>query len=378
MDGGDKMSEIDNVVDEHSPRSLLPRLSIVEVMDRLSVMRCQEDTFYRCSDYVSWTKHCVTADDDGTPKNKQFIPVDEECRMKMCEWCYQVVDYCKLRRETVSISMSFLDRYASASRSVLMDRRKYQLAAMTSLYVAIKIFEPPLPISSVSDLSRGVYSEDEISKMEIELLFTLNWRVSVPTILGFVYHMIAILPEGIIHDDDISKLIDFSQFQAELAVGDYLFMTQRASSIGIAAIMNSMGVIVGESFAISHRYQFLKSISIACGVMPFTDEIDSLRSNLRNVFEKSSGHPLPQLFEMEWCDYAFYDSGKMEASDDLEGDPLQEERGWNNNFHLSSSINRKVNPFTRCLLVDDCLSAFITQLNNIAYHNCFVASNKTG
>mmetsp|Transcript_6063 Transcript_6063/g.12046 ORF Transcript_6063/g.12046 Transcript_6063/m.12046 type:complete len:370 (-) Transcript_6063:148-1257(-) len=335
MDTADKMSEIDNVQDEDmiiSPRNLLPRLSFVDISDRLAVMRIQEDSIYRCSDYVSWTKHCFEdkdddchhGEDDGNGsnrnnhntnharqqhhKNRQFIPVDEECRMKMCEWCYQVIDFCKLRRETVDISMSYLDRYASLARNVLMDRRKYQLAAMTSLYVAIKIFEPPLPISSVSDLSRGVYSEDEISEMEVELLFTLNWRVSAPTILGFIYHMVSFIVEEA-SDENVSKLLDFSQFQAELAVGDYSFATQRSSSIALAALMNSMGILDPHSFPFSLRYRLLKAIEVACNVFPFDSEINALRERLSDAFGKSAGHPLPQIYEFSLHDFALYDSG---------------------------------------------------------------------
>lgn len=357
--------------EDSRPQSLLPKLSFVEVSDRLSVMRKQEDTFYRpCGDYVAWTRGHISEEDTLTEADSTLLPVDEECRVKMCEWCYQVIDHCKLRRETVSISMSFLDRYActnasanastwstwspsrkctgssssssdsgnntsstsnssSTSSIVLLDRRQYQLAAMTCLYVAIKIFEPPLPLSVVSQLSRGIYSEEEIANMEVEILFTLNWRVSVPTVVGFIYHMVAILPMSIRIkndssggagnggvEDDVSKLLDFSQYQAELVVGDYAFITQRASSIALAAIMNAMGVIDGDAFPPSLRYEFLKSISMASNLKPFDGEIEALRAKLHHVFLKSSGHALPLIYDMKWCEYESYDSGKIGARSD--------------------------------------------------------------
>lgn len=298
-----------------STRTPIPQLSPVEVSDRLAIMRKQEDSAYRCSDYVTSFRNSGTGQ---TPnQQQQFMPVDEDCRVKMCEWCYQVIDFCKLRRETVSISMSFLDRYASASRSAVLDRRKYQLAAMTSLYVAIKIFEPPLPISVLSDLSRGVYSEEEISKMEVEILFALNWRVAGPTVLSFIYHMIALLPPSVSkNESSVSKLIDFSQFQAELAVGDCFFMTQRASSVALAAVMNSMGVIDESAFLFPLRYQFLKSISTASNVVPFLGEIDILRSKLHDVFLKSSGHALPSNYDLKLIDYTSYELGISRAKEE--------------------------------------------------------------
>ena len=84
--------------------------------------------------------------------------------------------------------------------------------------------------------------------MEVEVLLTLNWRVSVPTGVVFIYHMDAILPPSIRikndsggagngDDDGVSKLLDVSPYQAELLVGDYAFITQRALSIAPTTII---------------------------------------------------------------------------------------------------------------------------------------------
>ena len=52
-----------------------------EICDRLKVMRQQESTTYRVFDYLA--KHAELL-------KRVNKPIDEDCRVKMCEWCYQV------------------------------------------------------------------------------------------------------------------------------------------------------------------------------------------------------------------------------------------------------------------------------------------------
>lgn len=62
-------------------------------------------------------------------------------------------DHYDIHREVVSVAMAYLDRYVAAH---VVNRRIFQLAAMTALYLAIKLYEPgKLCLSSLLDLSRG-------------------------------------------------------------------------------------------------------------------------------------------------------------------------------------------------------------------------------
>ena len=86
----------------------------------------------------------------------------------MAEWCAQVIDFCKFSRETVGIGMSYLDRFIASgvrrSRTARTDRKEYQLAAMTTLMMAIKLNEPlEMETKLLSDLSRGCYTTAEIA-----------------------------------------------------------------------------------------------------------------------------------------------------------------------------------------------------------------------
>ena len=69
-----------------SPTSLddpmLTMVDAAEVCDRIKVMKQQESSStYRVFDYLA--KH-------GELLKRVNKPIDEDCRVKMCEWCYQV------------------------------------------------------------------------------------------------------------------------------------------------------------------------------------------------------------------------------------------------------------------------------------------------
>jgi len=67
--------------------ALLPsHIESGEISQCIAVMRMQEETTYKVRDYL--------AESAGIRK-RASKPVDADCRIKMCEWCYEVVDFCK-------------------------------------------------------------------------------------------------------------------------------------------------------------------------------------------------------------------------------------------------------------------------------------------
>ncbi len=133
-------------------------------------------------------------------KVPQVLPYDDsdkqkirhgEWRRKICQWSFKVIDHFKIDREVVSGAMNILDRYVAKETNSLcrdsmnicedrdslqnFDSRTFQLAAMTSLYLSIKLsdydegqYSTPrkLRLNSFVELSRGQFCADEITKME--------------------------------------------------------------------------------------------------------------------------------------------------------------------------------------------------------------------
>ncbi|KAL3795631.1 hypothetical protein HJC23_002038 [Cyclotella cryptica] len=280
------MSALDMIISSEEGVPLTGNLSVEEITDRLHVMQRQESTFYKCRDYI-----------DGTEAT-----VDRECRVKMCEWCYQVTDFCKFKRETVAVSMSYLDRFLSKSRPsarrALKYKKDYQLAAMTCLYIAIKLFEPlAMDTGLLSSISQGCYTESDISEMEQEILTSLGWRMNGPTPQDFLSHIIDLLPSSVYtYDESIPvTLSDFSRFQIELAVSDYDLSLHKPSVLALASILNSAAGVDDRMFPTQSRLEYLQFISTELRMNPFSTEVKEVRARLLNLFARNSGYEMPQI-----------------------------------------------------------------------------------
>lgn len=223
---------------------LSPQDQMQELSERLLAMTHQETTSYKNVDYLSpeWQRRLQQNEQPQSPQERSAASsasslINELWREKICEWCYQVVDHFDFNREIVSVAMSYLDRYL-ATRTVT--KKIFQLAAMTSLYLAIKLYEPgQLRMSSLIDLSRGYFMAEHIVSMEDSLLQALGWHVHPPTPFSFARDLVELFPSDIAPTirHDVSEL---ARFLTELSVCDYFFVTKKPSSIALAALINAI------------------------------------------------------------------------------------------------------------------------------------------
>ncbi|KAL3789031.1 hypothetical protein HJC23_008178 [Cyclotella cryptica] len=275
----------------------------LDLSARLHAMRRQETTHYTCPDYLAsdWQ-----ASLSGTPQNDTVadLPganagggassassseINEMWREKICEWCYQVVDHFDFNREIVSVAMSYLDRYL-ATRSV--NRRIFQLAAMTALYLAIKLYEPgKIRMSSLIDLSRGYFLEDHIVTMEDSVLQSLGWHVHPPTPYSFVREMINLLPVQITPRDrhDTNEL---ARFLTELSVCDYWFVTKKPSSIALASLINALELQGEPKIPCSFKIQLLQQLGSCGSDIIYDEEVITCYERLRDMYIAGGYSPI--------------------------------------------------------------------------------------
>lgn len=268
------------------------KLDADTILSHVEVMRKQEETSYSCGDYLD--QQLGSIDSSRCPLERQkkseqsslcSLPkkVVEECRVKMSEWCYRVADHCKCDRETVAIAISYLDRYllTKKGRPTLGNKQAFQLAAMTSLYIAVKLFEPEImELRIFANLSHGSYTEKQIVDSEMEILDALNWRVQPPTALSFVRHFFSLLPVEDIHDSVQKSMFDFAQFQTELAINDFYFVNMNPSSIAFAATVNAMEVVDHAHFSASMRWSFLRKVTKVTRIDMLSPEICEAKQRL--------------------------------------------------------------------------------------------------
>lgn len=251
-------------------------MSITDIAETIAVMRMKEETTYRCSKYLS------------PSTEKMADHVDEDCRVKMVEWCFQVVEFCNFNREVVGIGMSYLDRYLCTpqGRSALENRKIFQLAAMCSLYMAAKLFETrEMDLTLLSQLSRGVYSETEIAEMEKDILNALKWMVHPPTSVSFIHECFRALPSLPLHPETFAGIVELSRAHTELAVRDYAYVTLKPSSIAVASVVNTLGML--DCIPSTLRETVLSHISQVTEIDMNSSEILEALSMLRKSWEKS-------------------------------------------------------------------------------------------
>mmetsp|Transcript_7930 Transcript_7930/g.14932 ORF Transcript_7930/g.14932 Transcript_7930/m.14932 type:complete len:337 (+) Transcript_7930:207-1217(+) len=209
-----------------------------QIMDQLQVLSSKEGNAYKKCDYFA----IVACSSKATA-------TDAWCRCKMVEWCYEVIDFVDLSRETAFIAISYLDRFLSTcserARQVIENRREYQLATMTCLFMAIKIFEPKMiDTTLLVQLSRGSYSSQDFKKMEFDILFGLHWYLNDPTPMNFMVCYLALLP---LHESSVTipheLIYEHAKYQMELALLDYEMMLHSSSSIALAALSNSLNYV---------------------------------------------------------------------------------------------------------------------------------------
>lgn len=157
---------------------------MVDLLERINVMLEQEARCYTTQDYLApdfqrklapivcddelLIPETATTTVSSSSSGSSSSGITEVWREKICEWSYQVIDHFDFSREVVSISMHYLDMYL-ATRPV--NKKIFQLAAMTCLYLAVKLHEPGrLSMSSMIELSRGYFKHTQMAAMEMSIL----------------------------------------------------------------------------------------------------------------------------------------------------------------------------------------------------------------
>ncbi len=179
--------------------------------------------------------------------------VNDADRQKMCEWYYEMADFLKIDRSTASRSMMLLDRFMAASThspvaaEARQNRDQYQLFALTSLFITIKLYERlNIQAEHVSYLSRGRYEPQEIIKMEIVMLAALQWKVSEASKVDYVdIIMNYITPRMENHsyvmssDEFLENVKELALLQIQLSDFEAAFVSKRQSIVAFAAVCNA-------------------------------------------------------------------------------------------------------------------------------------------
>lgn len=288
-------------------------------IDTLAAMLRQE-VGYMCQG----TQHTMNSN-DAPPATLQLPVMYPEWRTKITDWCYRVVDHFQYEREVVGIMMNLFDRYCaivkvreegdgnklpggqviagtadpiSSPRDVSdlvpspsasteeEESRRYQLGAMSALFMVIKLHgetgrqhagddvsyfsrlsrrhKRRLRLMEFVELSRGQFDHADIVKMENTMLSALMWKVNPPTPTVFVGHFLKLLPtHNMIQVDLILHVLqELSRYLTELSVclADVTTL-YRPSWIAYASFLISLDAIRLDALPLENRNAFHNTVA---------------------------------------------------------------------------------------------------------------------
>jgi len=243
------------------------------------VMIKQEKTSYAHTDYLKQFR--------GTSAGKNATCINEKCRDTMAEWCYKVTDFCNFDPDTAGRAISFLDSFLSKGEGsfALSDTRSFQLAAMCSLELAIKLTEPErIDMTFLADLSKRSFSVQELSDMEKKILSVLEWRLSPPMPLDFAIHFLELLPHNMCSSVR-DALMKFVRMQTEYASRNYSFLSYKPSLIGLVSVFNAIDAVGIFSHSESATKDYCRNVVVVSGVNPSEDTLHDVRTELQKSME---------------------------------------------------------------------------------------------
>jgi len=229
-------------------QSTEPALDTHATIDRLKAMQKQEDSYYLCGDYLSSVPPSSACPELASTTYQLPAAMTISCRTLMTSWSYRLIDQCKLHRSTVAIAMSHLDRFLNTRKDhrFLCSRTNFQLASISCLYVAIKVNETIMVSSELfASVSGGMHTAAQIEETEFEILKALDWHISPPTALAFVYGYLDLMN---IPCATYDAVLELAKFQTEVSVQEYKFVNAKRSEIAYCAIMNVLEAIQRDTY----------------------------------------------------------------------------------------------------------------------------------
>jgi Cyclin, N-terminal domain len=254
-----------------------------EILDSLSVMLEQDAKAYKVEDYMKRRRRVGGGMSSVFPDCNECV--DTYFRGKMVEWSYRLCDHFAMRRDIVSLSFSFLDRFVD---QIECDRAGYKLAAMTSMFIAAKMMNVKgFNVGTLVTLCREEYQVNHFLQMERIMLSALKFRLNPPVVQAFISYLCKFIPK--LDDASESEISSRAVFYGELSVYDYRFVPMAKCHVAVACIMNAI-LDCEYDCAISQVLQtaFLSTLYMEAGIKYDIRILRSVQDRLWQLFSCSA------------------------------------------------------------------------------------------
>jgi hypothetical protein len=252
-----------------------------DCLEALKAMKRRESN-YRIGDYLH------RRDEEGpTPRSH----VNADCRYRMCQWSFSIIEYLHYHIDDVAISMYILDRFLDASPWALTDRSAFQLASITCLYMSIKLNETVgVALDMMVQVSHGTFTVRQFEAMERIILQATKWNVNPPTPMQMGYF----LARWLSCQDQrlpVDTLLDLINMQVKTALLDYGLVTVAPSLVAVAALLNAM-----ESMGVTSSKDQGHILHNITGMLEFSaTDRQLLHLTQQRLYENLSGHTTPAV-----------------------------------------------------------------------------------
>lgn len=156
--------------------------------------------------------------------------INAKMRAILVDWLVEVHMKHRLRRETLFMAVSLIDRYLSVRQ---VARKRLQLCGVAAMFIAAKFEEiyPP-EVKDFVYITDNAYTKDDILNMEVSMLRNLDFALCGPTAAHFLdrFHRANLCSEEQLH---------LMHYLAELALLEVQMLQYTPSHIAAAAALLS-------------------------------------------------------------------------------------------------------------------------------------------
>ena len=155
------------------------------------------------------------------------LDINESMRKLLVNWMVEVSIEFQLMSETLFLSVSLLDQFLQLRK---VPRDRLQLLGMASMLLASKyeeIWHPP--VEDFIYISAGTYERDDVIKMELYMLQTLQFDIGFPTSLHFLRRFSKAARSD-------PRLHTCCKYFIELALPQYSMVAFRPSVVAASAV----------------------------------------------------------------------------------------------------------------------------------------------
>jgi len=153
--------------------------------------------------------------------------INKQMRLLLVDWMVEVQQQLEFNHEILYLSVKILDLYLNHKR---IEKEKLQLLGGAAMLVACKFEERMAPpLDDFIFVSDNAYDRNELVKMEIDILRTLEYDIGIPLSYTFLRRYAKCVKADM-------KFLTLARFILELSLQDYKFAPVKDSLKACAAL----------------------------------------------------------------------------------------------------------------------------------------------